>query len=102
MPGVTEDGTVFKLTGSNITWRALAVEGDAYIDADGNLEIGRSSHGIVEGGLEITKGAYITDAVSFGAATETGTVTVISLSAEQLTGRRKILCRRYSKAYCNA
>ena len=51
LAGVTEDGTVFKLTGSNITWRALAVEGDAYIDADGNLEIGRSSHGIVEGGL---------------------------------------------------
>ena len=86
LAGVTEDGTVFKLTGSNITWRALAVEGDAYIDADGNLEIGRSSHGIVEGGLEVTKGAYITDAVSFGAATETGTVTVISTVGGTVTG----------------
>lgn len=86
LAGVTEDGTVFKLTGSNVTWRCTAVEGDSYIDADGNLEIGKTSRGIVEGGLEVTKGAYISDAVSFGADLEPGTVTVTSTIGGNVTG----------------
>ena len=86
LAGVTEDGTLFKLTDSNITWRCTAVEGDAYVDADGNLEIGNTSHGIVEGGLEVTKGAYITDAVSFGADLDPGTVTVTSTIGGKASG----------------
>ncbi len=86
LAGVAEDGTVFKLTGSNVTWRSTAVEGDAYIDADGNLEIDKSSHGIAEGGLEVTKGAYISDAISFGTELGAGTVTVTSTIGGKTAG----------------
>ena len=86
LAGVAEDGTVFNITSPNIIWRAAAVEGEAYIDADGRLEIGKASHGIAEGGLEVTKGAYISDAVSFGAALEQGTVTVISTIGGKASG----------------
>lgn len=86
LAGITEDGTVFKLTGPNVTWRSTAVEGDAYIDADGKLEIGSTSRGIVEGGLEVTKGAFMTDAVSFGADIAPGTVTTTSTIGGNVTG----------------
>ena len=86
LAGVTSDGTVFKLTGPNVIWRCTAVEGDAYIDTDGILEIDRDSHGFVEGGLEVTRGAYLTDAVTFGAPLEPGSVTVTSTIGGKVTG----------------
>ncbi len=86
LAGVTEDGTLFKLTGPNVMWRCTAVEGKASVGADGSLEIGKYAQGIVEGGLEVTKGAYITDAVSFGAQLGTGTVTVTSTVGGKATG----------------
>lgn len=89
LAGVTNDGTVFRLTGSNVIWRCTAVEGDAYIDADGLLETGNDSHGFAEGGLEVTRGAYLTDAVTFGAPLEPGSVTVTSTIGGKVTGGGK-------------
>lgn len=86
LAGITEDGTVFKLTGPNVTWRSTTVEGDSYIDADGNLELSSISRGIVEGGLEVTKGAYLTDAVSFGTELEPGTVATTSTIGGSVEG----------------
>lgn len=86
LAGVTSDGTVFRLTGPNVIWSCTAVEGDAYIDTDGILEIDRDSHGFAEGGLEVTRGAYLTDAVTFGAPLESGSVTVTSTIGGKVTG----------------
>lgn len=86
LAGTTQDGTVFRLTGSNLMWRATAVEGDAYIDADGNLEIDQYSRGIAEGGLEVRTGEYLSDAITFGTETESGTVTVTSTIGGKVTG----------------
>ena len=86
LAGVTSDGTVFRLTGPNVIWRCTAVEGDAYIDTDGILEIDRDSHGFAEGGLEVTRGAYLSDAVTFGAPLEPGSVTVTSTIGGKVTG----------------
>ena len=89
LAGVTSDGTTFKLTGPNVIWRCTAVEGAAYIDADGLLEIGKDSLGYAEGGLEVTKGAYLMDAVTFGAPLEPGSVTVTSTIGGKVTGGGK-------------
>lgn len=86
LAGVTSDGTTFRLTGPNVTWRCVAVEGSANIDADGLLEISGNSLGFAEGGLEVTKGAYLTDAVTFGAPLEPGSVTVTSTIGGKVTG----------------
>lgn len=86
LAGVTSDGTTFRLTGPNVVWNCTAVEGSAYIDADGLLEISGNSQGFVEGGLEVTKGAYLTDAVTFGAPLEEGSVTITSTIGGKVTG----------------
>ena len=86
LAGVTSDGTTFRLTGPNVVWNCTAVEGSAYIDADGRLEISGNSQGFAEGGLEVTKGAYLTDAVTFGAPLEPGSVTVTTTIGGKVTG----------------
>lgn len=86
LAGVTSGGTTFRLTGPNVVWNCTAVEGSAYVDADGLLEISGNSQGFVEGGLEVTKGAYLTDAVTFGAPLEAGSVTITSTIGGKVTG----------------
>ena len=66
--GVTSgpDAVRFNLTGYNVSWEVLAVEGTASA-ADGMLTAGAGSQGIVTGKLAVASGAYRTATLCFGA-----------------------------------
>ena len=64
--GVTSDGTKFDLTGYNVSWEILTVEGTASLE-DGKLTAAAGSQGIVTGKLAVANGAYRTATLCFGA-----------------------------------
>ncbi len=64
--GVTSGGTKFDLTGYNVSWEILTVEGTASLE-DGKLTAAAGSQGIVTGKLAVADGAYRTATLCFGA-----------------------------------
>ena len=64
--GVTFDGIKFNLTGYNVGWEILTVEGTASL-SDGKLTAEAGSQGIVTGKLAVVDGAYRTTTLCFGA-----------------------------------
>ena len=64
--GVTSNGTKFDLTGYNVSWEILTVEGTASLE-DGKLTAAAGSQGIVTGKLAVANGAYRTATLCFGA-----------------------------------
>ena len=86
LAGITDDGTVFNLTGSNVIWECQTVEGEASLGIDGELTMENYSKGMVVGRFEVTKGAYITDAITFGADAGSGIVAVASTIGGKVAG----------------
>ncbi len=64
--GIMADGTAFRLTGYNVIWDILTVEGSASIE-DGRLSAEALSQGMITGKLAVASGAYRTASVCFGA-----------------------------------
>ncbi len=82
--GVTSEGTRFNLTGYNVNWEVLTVEGTASL-YDGKLTAAAGSQGIVTGKLAVASGAYRTATLCFGAPAD-HTVSVSATIGGSVTG----------------
>lgn len=63
--GTMQDGSDFKLTGYNIFWDVLTVDGAASVE-DGKLSAQASSQGMVSGKLAVADNAYRSASICFG------------------------------------
>lgn len=85
--GVTSTGSLFQLNEKgNVSWLCQAVEGNASVDENGLLTMDEDAQGMLVGQLEVTRGAYRTVAMTFGAEPYTGTVAVSSTIGGTVTG----------------
>ena len=82
--GVTSDGTSFRLTGYNVSWELITVEGSTSI-SDGKLTAAAGSQGIITGKLAVADGAYRSATLAFGAPAN-HTVAVSSTIGGSVTG----------------
>lgn len=82
--GVTSDGVRFHLTGHNVSWALLTVEGTASL-SDDRLTAAALSQGYVTGRLAVASGAYRTASLCFGASVD-HTVAVSAAIGGSVTG----------------
>ena len=65
--GLNSAGEEFALDSNYVIWDCTAVDGTASVTSDGTLTIGAGAQGIVTGKYEVSKGAYMTYTLCFGA-----------------------------------
>lgn len=86
LAGITDSGIMFKLTSPNVSWECQAVEGKASVDTEGKLTAQSYSQGMATGRLEVSKGAYMTDTILFGADSSENLVAVTSSIGGKVIG----------------